>query len=280
MIIDNLITLCIERDIEIWKRNAGQILDKINVKNYNLIVPKSQIKTFKQYTPTVYNIISESDINPNVTKINLQKKLPDKLKNNTGWYLQQIIKIEALIKLKGETGLIWDSDTIPLKQLEFINKDGSLNYYVGTEYHAEYFLTNQKLISKDRKVEFSFIAQCFPAYVKEIKELIDLIEKNNSNKIWYESMLEKLSGNIIQGFSEYELMGNYLHDKSKYKMNYLEDKKWSREGKRIFKTYNNLNKKIYKNLAEKYDFIAIEGGLDLNKFMYIINKIKNKYRIK
>lgn len=277
MIIDNLITLCIERDIEIWKKNAMQIVENINVKNYNLIVPELQIQEFKKHTPSIFNIISESDINSNVTKINLQKILPEKLKNNAGWYLQQIIKIEALIKSKGETALIWDSDTIPLKKLEFINQDGGLNYYIGSEYHAEYFLTNQKLISKERRVEFSFIAQCFPAYINEIKELIKLIENNFDNRIWYEAMLGKLSGNIIQAFSEYELMGNYLHDNSKYKMNYLINKRWSRDGKRIIKTYNNLNADFFEKLSNKYDFIAIEGGLDKNIFNFYMNKIKKIY---
>lgn len=275
MIIDNLITLCIERDLEIWKHNAPQIVENIQVKNYILVVPDMQVRIFKLHTPSIFQIVSESDVNPNVTKIALQNSLPDKLKMYSGWYLQQIIKIEALINSIGSTTVIWDSDTIPLKPLNFINPNGSLNYYVGEEFNPEYFLTNERLISIGKNVTFSFIAQCFPAYISEIKALIALIESTHGN-VWYEAMLQKLSGNIIQAFSEYELMGNYLHDKSLYEMNYLHNKKWSRDGKRIFKTYDNLNLKFFENLSAEYDFVAIEGGLDKGLFEFYVNKIKNR----
>ena len=275
MRVDALYTLCIERDLEIWKHTSVQILNNINAGEYNLVVPDNQVDLFKKATPEKFTVKSESEVNAGVSYSKINKLLPPLLKPYTGWYLQQIIKIEAIIKSKKDSVVIWDSDTIPLVKINFCNPDGSLNYYVSNEYNEEYFRTNVNLIGLEKQVDFSFISQCFPAYTKDVQRLIADIELKHQ-KIWYEAMLESLSGEVIQGFSEYEMMGSYLFKYAQGSMNFMTSKRWSRDGKKVFKTYAHLNKKQFQKQARHYDFIAIEGGLDESILNFYLNKIKNR----
>jgi hypothetical protein len=275
MKIESLYTLCIERDINVWKYSSAKILEMIDSDEYNLIVPDHQIDVFKKNTPNKYIIIPESNINKNISLQSIKDLLPIALKPWASWYFQQILKIEAIVKSKKNNTVIWDSDTIPLCKINFLNSNGVFNYYVGKEFHEEYFLTNKNLINIDKQVNFSFIAQCFAVSVEDIRGMIADIERQH-NQVWYEAMISCVGGNVIQGFSEYELMGSYLYNNFREKMNFFENKKWSRDGKKIFKCYQNLSDENFKSLSGKYDFIAIEGGLDNSLFDFYVKKIKNK----
>jgi hypothetical protein len=274
MNIESLYTLCIERDIDVWKYSSRKILEMIYSDEYNLIVPDNQVNIFKRNTPSEFIIIPESSINKNISLQSIRDLLPIALKPWAGWYFQQILKIEAIIKTNKNNTVIWDSDTIPLCNINFLNSNDIYNYYVGEEFHEEYFLTNKKLINIDKQVNFSFIAQCFPVCNEDIRRMIADIEGKH-NKVWYEAMISCVEGGVIQGFSEYELMGSYLFKNSKEKMNFLEDRRWSRDGKKIFKCYQNLNDDNLRNLSKKFDFIAIEGGLDKNLINFYSKKIIN-----
>lgn len=272
MSIESLYTLCIERDINIWKYSSKKILEMIDSDEYNLIVPDNQESIFKRNTPREYIVMPESSINKNISLQSIRDLLPISLKPWAGWYFQQILKIEAIIKTKKNNTVIWDSDTIPLCNINFLNSNGVYNYYVSEEFHEEYFLTNQKLINIDKQVNFSFIAQCFPVCTEDIRKMIADIEAKH-NKVWYKAMISCLGGGVIQGFSEYEIMGSYLFKNSKEKMNFLDDRRWSRDGKKIFKCYPNLNEKNFKKLSRQFDFIAIEGGLDKTLLNFYRKKI-------
>jgi hypothetical protein len=275
MNIESLYTLCIERDINVWKYSSKKILEMIYSDEYNLIVPDNQVDIFKRNTPSEYIIIPESSINQNISFQSTKDLLPIALKPTAGWYFQQILKIEAIIKSKKNNTVIWDSDTIPLCNINFLNSNGVFNYYVSEEFHEEYFLTNKNLINIEKQVNFSFIAQCFPVSTEDIRKMIAEIEGKH-NQVWYKAMIDCVGGSVIQGFSEYELMGSYVFKNFTEKMNFLEDRKWSRDGKKIFKCYQNLNEKNFLRLSKKFDFIAIEGGLDKSLINFYFKKLLNR----
>lgn len=54
--------------------------------------------------------------------------------------------------------LIWDADTLPISHLEF-DDDGRLLFTRKKEYHAEYFITIERLLGLQRVITFSFIAE-------------------------------------------------------------------------------------------------------------------------
>lgn len=277
MMANALYTFCIKRDIEIWISSSINILKYIKADHYVLIVPDEQITDFVTVTPSKFSIMGESQINATITLNYISEKLPINLKNNPGWYLQQILKIESIIKSSHERVIIWDSDTIPLKNLYFFNSDGSTNYYVGNEFNNEYFNTNLALIGIGKQIDFSFIAQVFSAYRTDIIKMISDIEIGHQMH-WYDAMLMNLSGNIPQCFSEYELMGSFLYKNyGDKKIKILNNKNWSRNGKKIFKTYKSItNENLYK-LSRDFDFIAVEGGLNYNILDFYRDKLKWRF---
>ena len=274
IVIEKLVTLCISRDIQLWKKNAPIILEKIESKQYDLVVPHNEVTLFKGITPIGINVISEEAISPKISAVKIRDLLPERYKKKSGWYLQQILKIEALRSLTDDqVGLIWDSDTIPLKKLGFINSDKTLNYYVGQEFHPDYFATNNKLVNIGKVAKFSFISQCFPIYGGNLKALIQLIESSGAGP-WYEIVAKNLQGSSDMSFSEYELMGSYLFNSALKSMRFL-DNPWSRDGRRIIKSYRNLNHNFLQGLSDRYDFIAVEGGLYSSNHAFYIDKLKN-----
>ena len=66
--------------------------------------------------------------------------------NRNGWYLQQLLKLYALLIIPDilDKCLIIDSDTYFLKPTEFIKNNKCL-YNFGTEYHPPYFIHMSKL---------------------------------------------------------------------------------------------------------------------------------------
>ena len=214
--IHSIFSVCCARDIKVWKTAAPYIIKNISAKNYYIIVPEGDLELFRQASPPDYVVLSENEFLPSGTSDLIKKFLPKDYEYRSGWYLQQLIKIAALDKLPAQPDdiiLIWDADTIPLKKLNFY-KDDRLLYFMGTENHAPYFNSIEKLLNISKSVNFSFIAQSFVFKKKWINEFI--IELETLHKIpWVQSILEKSDLSHPSGFSEYETLGNWLMSKHK-----------------------------------------------------------------
>jgi hypothetical protein len=118
--VNYVISTCILRDASIWEKTSQKLLEHIQSENYILIVPKEEVSEFIKITPSNFNIFDEESI---IGKdINwVREILPPHLINRAGWYFQQLLKIGFLASLKpGNIGVIWDADTIPLKNIKFI----------------------------------------------------------------------------------------------------------------------------------------------------------------
>ena len=145
--------------------------------------------------------------------INSVQKVLDKhftCNKYSGWYFQQFLKMGfALTKYAKDDYLIWDADTIPLKNLLFF-KDGKYYFTIKTEYHKPYFDTLENLIGVGKIKSYSFIAEHMPINVNIMKELIAHIENLNCNgKNWFEKIIYSTSGSDEQAFSEFETYGTY-----------------------------------------------------------------------
>lgn len=128
----------------------------------------------------------------------------------TGWYLQQFLKMGfALTPYAGKEYLIWDSDTIPLRKLDFKEKEKYL-FTVKTENHIPYFNTMQQLFGFGKLYDRSFIAEHMPINTQIMLELIKRIEESKiPGTYWFEKIINATSGSDEQAFSEFETYGNY-----------------------------------------------------------------------
>jgi FkbM family methyltransferase len=132
--------------------------------------------------------------------------------NRNGWYLQQLLKLYALITIPEilERCLIIDSDTFFLKPTIFINNNKCL-YNYGSEYHNKYFEHMLKLDKDLIKVDNAKSGICHHMMFekKYINELISKIEEKHNDK-FYNVFLKMVTDFTGSGASEYEMYFNYM----------------------------------------------------------------------
>lgn len=130
----------------------------------------------------------------------------------TGWYFQQLLKFAfSQTKYVSDYYLTWDADTLPLNKLSFF-KDGKPLFTKKIEYHEPYFKTLSRLLSIERQVDFSFIAENMIFKSSVVKEMLADIEKSTVlGDFWVEKVINACDFTDERGnlFSEFETYGNY-----------------------------------------------------------------------
>ena len=92
-------------------------------------MPDDEVNEFIEISPIEFVITGESKYTKEFRE-KLKTKLPTNKKDQLGWYLQQFIKLYAAKdNAVSATVLIWDADTAPITELNFINTDGKIQYY-------------------------------------------------------------------------------------------------------------------------------------------------------
>jgi hypothetical protein len=227
----SVVSVCHSKNIDVWKISHKKILKYIKAKKYKVIVPDAEVEIFKNATDHRYEVIPETSILPHAKEI-LKKYMPKDIQGRLGWYLQQLLKIKALLDGNDDDIiLIWDADTIPLKPLNFVNKDGKIIYYTGKEHHPPYFDLIKKIFGFDKKVNFSFIAQCFPAKVVWVKAFCKKLE-DKYKADWVEAICSNIISFNGSGFSEYETLGTFFTHCFDDEISFS-NKPWIRYGKSI-----------------------------------------------
>ena len=153
--------------------------------------------------------------------------------------------------------LIWDSDTIPLKPLSFIDNSGKLLHYTGKEHHTPYFDLIFKLLGMKKIVNYSFVAQCFAIRGSWAHEFFDFVESRHQ-KPWMEAIISQIDFEQISGFSEYETLGTYLAHTRAGEIRNVSGK-WHRLGNSLLGNAANLDAKQVMKLSSKFDFMAFES---------------------
>jgi len=254
--IDQIICVCCAKDAQVWKIASAYIIKNIDSIHYKVIVPDSEIEIFKRITSKPFKVIGESVYTKRFAN-EIKKRLSNKISGQFGWYLQQFIKLAAVADCKSdEVVLIWDADAVPLKKLVFLDKQGRLNYYQGTEHHQPYFETIERLLSLSKKVDFSFIAQCFVIKAEWIQELFDGIEKKHSQS-WELALLDAINFEEGNSFSEYETLGAFVSEHHPNEINYIQGK-WLRLGNSIIGHPAFLNPQIIARKLNQYDYVGFE----------------------
>jgi len=225
-------------------------------KRYRVIVPDIEILEFSKKSPPEFEVIGESRYTAQF-KNQLLNLLPVDKKSQYGWYLQQFIKLLAMKDNDSSAVvLIWDADTAPIKKLNFVDSSGKLIYYKSTENHTPYFETIYKLTALNKKVSFSFIAQCFPMKVSWLNEFCTLLEEK-FHLPWVEAILSQIDFDAPNSFSEYETLGTFISHHHEDEVIYT-DKPWWRLGNTLINHVAFLSIKKADELADQYDFISFE----------------------
>lgn len=256
MQIHSVISVCTARDIEVWKVASAHIVQNIDSQNYYVIVPHADLETFLGVSPKEFTVLDEDLVVEGIQLFYVRDRMPKHNQNRAGWYFQQILKLGGLVGCSAsdeDLVLIWDADTIPLKKLTF-KQDGRLIYFMGHENHRPYFKTIKKLLHIEKKVDFSFIAQCFVLKKKWVDEFLAEIEFTSGLK-WPEAILNAIDLEEISGFSEYETLGNWLMVRHKDQIAFS-TAKWERLG---FSKADLNDLAVYRLANPSMSFISFEA---------------------
>lgn len=133
----------------------------------------------------------------------------------SGWYYQQFLKMAFSLSDYCDTDyyLSWDSDTIPLRKIDFFNENGKPYFTMKSECHKPYFVAIERLLGITRTNNRSYIAENMLFNKGIMVELISRIQSNDQLKgsSWYEKIIYALEPESVSsmGFSEFETYGNY-----------------------------------------------------------------------
>lgn len=271
--IDEVISVCSAKDIDVWTVAAKKIVQFIAAKHYTVIVPDAQVQMFAAVTEAPYQVKPESQFVGDL-KVKITQTLTPENQDRVGWYLQQFVKISAVLTHDDrDVVLIWDADTVPLKRLEFINSNGQFIYYKGDEYRKSYFDFIERALGLKRTQNFSFIAQSLILKVSWARELTNSLAQSGQLP-WIDSVLSFLDKAEPAGFAEFETLGSWIWSHHLDDI-MITDKVWYRNGLSLVGNPVALSKWIWIGLAKYYDFISFEawdmkGG--------IRNRIRQAYR--
>ncbi|MEA9568032.1 DUF6492 family protein [Polynucleobacter sp. AP-Nickl1-40-C4] len=271
--IDEVISVCSIKDIDVWTVAAKHIVQYISAKQYTVIVPDAQVEMFAAVTKAPYQVKPESQFVGSLKEKIAQTLTPEN-QDRVGWYLQQFVKISAVLTHDDQDiVLIWDADTVPLKKLEFINSSGQFIYYKGDEYRKSYFDFIERALGLKRTQNFSFIAQSLILKVSWARELTNALAQN-AQLPWIEAVLSFLDKAEPAGFAEFETLGSWIWNHHSNEI-VITDKAWYRNGLSLVGNPLALSKSIWMGLAKHYDFISFEGW-DMKEG--VRNGIRQAYR--
>lgn len=274
----DIIICVVLKDYLISKKTIKFLRKNIVANNIYILTSKSNFKLYSYKFRNRYQVelIDEKEIVPNITKLEEIAEKHFKCKYRFGWYYQQFLKMSfALSKYAKEDYLIWDSDTIPLNTLTFI-ENGKMVFTPKTEYHENYFITMEKILGYGKSAPYSFIAEHMIINVKIMQELICKIESSQiDGETWCEKIISATDPNIPNGFSEFETYGTYCY--LYYYNNFiLKELRTFREcGVKYSRLISNWS---LKKLSNKYDTISLEDwSIPKKRTSRIINYISKKY---
>jgi hypothetical protein len=194
--------------------------------NFFIICPLKEIEPFIKIKENNIKIINEESI---IFFEDFKKIFLNNLKDTSyfneiqlrlNWYYQQVLKISFIIdfvKNNNERMIIWDSDTVILKKINFFEKDFSIKYATINEFFKAYYLTNKTIFGYLPNFFLSSLLQFVSLTKLEneflIKSLNNFNIKNNlTTAEWISNIISlaifKTHKDYIGSmFSEYELIG-------------------------------------------------------------------------
>jgi hypothetical protein len=222
----NICQVTLVRDLPIIKENIAEFNKYYSNLNFFIICPSKEIKSFIKIKEKNIKIINEESI---ISFKDFKNYFLNNLKTTTyfqeiqprlSWYYQQVLKISFIIdfvKNNNERMIIWDSDTIILKKINFFGKDFSIKYATINEFFRAYYLTNKTIFGYLPNFFLSSLLQFVSLTKLEneflIKNLNNFSKKDSLTTAEWISNIISLAifktHKIYNGsmFSEYELIG-------------------------------------------------------------------------
>ena len=176
----DVVSACRAVDLGIFQIAVDSLRRLIGSKTFYVFTARSNFARFRRVLGPGINLMDEDEAIPDMTLDALKKmKLPG-FPKGAGWYFQQFLKFSFCHRRQeNDYYLIWDADTVPLRPLEFFERDGRMLFTVAEEEHPPYFETYRKLLQEEEPMrEFSFISQHMVVQKSILREMLGRIESN------------------------------------------------------------------------------------------------------
>ena len=278
--IDYDIVICVGwNDILVVKKTIKYLRLNLNGDKIYIIINRFYFNQFSSQFLKDYHVvlIDEDELIPGVNYTVLRSYLQNSRPEfPTGWYYQQFLKMGfADSQYAKDYYLIWDADTLPLSQLEFVN-NGQLLFTQKKEYHKAYFDTIENIFHIRKNNDFSFIAEHMLIKSSIMKEIISKLSEGG-NCCWPFSIINHIQPQAFLGFSEFETYGTYVshYYPGLYKPRMLNT--WRNAGS-VFG--RNIKDDDLKALAIDLDIVSLEswnGKLFPQNFISKIMELYVKY---
>ncbi|WP_243346211.1 DUF6492 family protein [Parabacteroides sp. FAFU027] len=212
--------------IPIVRKDLSLILDNLKLLNHNIkaqniiFIGEEDLTELFTGIPNV-KFICENNMIEGLTKKeieNIKTSITGDAKRS-GWYFQQFLKMGYSCICENEYYLVWDSDTIPLKEIDFFSSAAKpyLSFREYAKYDECYSKTIEHLIQDNpikKDSSKSFITEHMLINASIMRKLISDIEANISlagNK-FYEKIMHAVDPKYINlsGFSEFETYAAYI----------------------------------------------------------------------
>lgn len=252
----HVVSVANEKTLPVWRYGHKAVVSQISAHKYTVIVPRESVRAFSRVTDSRITVEDEEHFLSEIRPV-LEQRLP-RTNPRFGWYLQQFIKLSAIERFsKSENVVLWDADTIPLRALSFFSSEGNPRYYAGTEYHHPYFEFIEKCLGFSKKVEPSFVAQCFPIVASHGQAFFSALAAR-SDRPWWEFLADNIDFGQGAGFSEYETVGTYIAHAFPDSVEW-QSRGWKRNGWEIFKSPRRATASVGKPVqAHEFDYCSFE----------------------
>jgi len=246
------------RDLPVNAISIPALMRHVSASNYFIVVPSADLPAFRAALPGEVSLMAEESLITDWPLDRIAKALAPDFADRAGWYLQQFIKIEAVRRLAANAeALIWDGDTVPLRQLDFKDPQDRIGFYVSRERYQPYFDTARRVAGLERAIPQSFIAQCMYLRARWVQALLDRIEQTTGRE-WIEAILSALPGRCPSEFSEYETIGTFAMSEFR-DGTFVNHRPWFRWGMAHFGGIQSVTPAGLERLARSYDFVALES---------------------
>lgn len=274
------IVICVSlKDCFIVKTTISQIYQNIEASNIYIITDHRNFFFFPKRFRRRYNItlLDEEKIIPNKKDLEIIAQKHFTCTYRFGWYYQQFLKMGfAQSSYASDFYLIWDSDTIPLNKLSFLEQ-GKMVFTPKTEYHEAYFETIHAIFGYHKETSYSFIAEHMIIAVPVMQELIKKIQDSKvEGNSWPAKIINATPPNDPNGFSEFETYGTYCHHHYSDKF-ILRELRTFREAGNIYS--RSISKQALRELSKEYDTISLESWNTPRKYRYRLQNNIEKYII-
>jgi len=279
MKLDFIITCATTKNLDLWK----EVVDRLGIYYPEAVivsvVPEIDFSNFEGYRSPRLIFHKDEEILPLQLTNDIRKQAGPRY----GWYLQQFLKIEIarIYSKKFEIGMIWDSDSLPLRPLQLFGKNEKILFGISDFFNQAYLDQMLRCLELEKQISGSFISQ----YIAFRSEWINsFVEKLGGKSDYLETLKKTIDFRETSGFSEYELLGNFFFQNFRQEVDFEPDFSLERYGNSKYGGIKRVGSWPHKYLLRKVNIIAFEswdslGSIQafyLGRFLGNLNRFARK----